>query len=362
MSDADSPLKALSVETKALMIVSEFEARRMPMFQMRAVLQAVVRDDEERKKIIDLIDKDLRASGYPEPQVASFLSDLISSAAAPVAGDSSITSTRRLRSPFAREFDQGAPPPPDAPKPAAAAAGFLTPAPIPAAPVNPRGSAGGTAILPPRRPTMGPGGMALSAPTPPRGSPKIGSGSRHPAQPAAEPLQPVGQKTVLRHDLAFGKVMPSSMAPPPDPGFPVPPAQPPVIEANVPPAPVALGSKPVVLLADDDKRIRMVFRLRLEGAGYSVLEVGDGEEAWKLLQQGGISLAVLDMKMPGLHGLEVLSHMVDRQIKIPVIVCSAYDQLENEFVVQTYQNLKYLVKPVAPDSLIAAARELLKKA
>jgi DNA-binding response OmpR family regulator len=52
--------------------------------------------------------------------------------------------------------------------------------------------------------------------------------------------------------------------------------------------------------------------------------------------------------------------MIDRQVKLPVIVCSAYDQLENEFVVQTHAKLKYLVKPVAPDSLIAAARELLK--
>jgi CheY-like chemotaxis protein len=359
MSDAGSPLKALSVETKALMIVSEFEARRMPMFQMRAVFQAVVRDDEERKRIVDLVEKDLRASGYPEAQVASFLSDLISSDAGPVSGDISITSTRRLRSPFAREFDQGLPPPPDAPKPAAA--GFLTPAPIPAAPINPRGSGAGIPALPPRRPTMGPGGMTLAEATPPRGSPKIGSGSRHPAQqPVAEPLQPVGQKTVFRHDLAFGKVMPS-MVSPPDPGAQVPQAPPPAIEANVPPAPAAFGSKPVVLLADDDKRIRMVFRLRLEAAGYSVVEVGDGEEAFKRLEQGGISLAVLDMKMPGLHGLEILSRMVDRQIRIPVIVCSAYDQLENEFVVQTHQNLKYLVKPVAPDSLIAAARELLKK-
>src|ERR1043165_9512211 len=114
MSDASSPLKALSLETKALIIVSEFEARRMPLFQLRAVLSAIMRDEEERKDILDLIDKDLRATGYPEDQVAAFLNDLLA-ARAQAMGDVSITSTWRMRSPFAREFDEGpALPPPDA--------------------------------------------------------------------------------------------------------------------------------------------------------------------------------------------------------------------------------------------------------
>jgi DNA-binding response OmpR family regulator len=65
------------------------------------------------------------------------------------------------------------------------------------------------------------------------------------------------------------------------------------------------------------------------------------------------------MKMPGLHGLEVLSHMADKQITTPVIICSAYDQLQDEFVVRTYPNLRYLVKPVAPEALVSSIRELL---
>jgi hypothetical protein len=76
MSD-EAALKALSKETKALILVSEFEARRMPMFQMRAVLNAIARDDEEKKLIIDLVEQDLRATGYPADQIATFLSDLV---------------------------------------------------------------------------------------------------------------------------------------------------------------------------------------------------------------------------------------------------------------------------------------------
>ena len=95
VSDA-APLKALSLETKALIIVSEFEARRMPMFQMRAVFAAIVRDDEERKSVIDLVEKDLRATGYPDQQVGTFLSDLLASGAQPVPPEmnQSVQSTR----------------------------------------------------------------------------------------------------------------------------------------------------------------------------------------------------------------------------------------------------------------------------
>jgi CheY-like chemotaxis protein len=124
--------------------------------------------------------------------------------------------------------------------------------------------------------------------------------------------------------------------------------------------PTGVGSqRPIVLVADDDKRIRMVFRLRLEEAGMTVVEYDNGLSAWERLQKNDVAAAVLDMKMPGLHGLEVLSHMIDHNLSTPVVVCSAYDQLQDEFVVKTYPHLRYLVKPVAPDQLVSAIRELL---
>jgi CheY-like chemotaxis protein len=351
VSDPAAPLKALSVETKALIIVSEYEARRMPMFQMRAVLNAIIRDEAERKTIIDMVEKDLRATGYGDDKIGGFLTDLLSAPGAPSAPASSvenagIQSTRRLRSPFAMGFESqpagespppsdviampgGAKPPSSSMSPAVSTpVAPLKPAPIPA---------------PSRRNTVSFIKTPVSTPavikTPasmPAVSPALTGGST-----PAEPMQPVGQRAIPRHELAFGKVMPSATG-----GTPAPAAESP-------------SARELILLADDDKRIRMVFRLRLEAAGYIVVEMGDGQEAWDRLQQGGIALAVLDMKMPGLHGLEVISRMTDKQIDIPVIVCTAYDQLENEFVVQTHRKLKYLTKPVPPDTLVSTVRQLL---
>jgi CheY-like chemotaxis protein len=117
--------------------------------------------------------------------------------------------------------------------------------------------------------------------------------------------------------------------------------------------------KPIVLVADDDNRIRMVFRIKLEQRGFRVHEAPDGQEAWKRIQQGGIQAVVLDMKMPGLHGLEVLQRMSDDKKNIPVVICTAYDRLDDEFVVATYPKLRYLTKPVDPDHLADTLSNLL---
>lgn len=114
-----------------------------------------------------------------------------------------------------------------------------------------------------------------------------------------------------------------------------------------------------VLVADDDNRIRMVFRKRLEDNGFLVEEAASGDEAWKKLQESRFALIIMDMKMPGMHGLELLARFGTMEEKPRVVICSAYEQLKDDFVVKNYPRLRFLVKPVPGDKLIAAANELL---
>ncbi len=114
-----------------------------------------------------------------------------------------------------------------------------------------------------------------------------------------------------------------------------------------------------VLLADDDRRIRMIFRKKLADAHYIVDEAATGEEAWDLLQENPYGALIMDMKMPGLHGLELLSRLSAEGGKMPVVVCSAYDQLKDDFVVATYPKLKFFVKPVSPNAIVEAIEEFL---
>jgi len=334
----------------------------MPMFQLRAVLEAIVVDAEERKNIVDMVENDLRATGYPTEQVTAFLTDLLTTALPkPTAREGTILTTRKLRSPFAMGFEAVSSPPadavPEAPEAATAKTptktlrgvtmgpGFLQHSFATAAPA-PLASA--TASMPPPPPDAPP------APPKPPAAPVPGSGPQRrasfifegpikpPAPPPAPPpppprpskpdmLMPAGTKSLLRHEIFFGAQVGMS----------------------------ATMTKPLILIADDDKRARMVFRLRIEEAGFTTVECGTGDEAWERIQQGGVALAVLDMKMPGLHGLEVLANIADKCPGLPVVICSAYDQLQDEFVVRSYPRLKYLVKPLAPEKLVGAIKELL---
>lgn len=364
----ESILKSLSRETKALIVVSEFEARRMPMFQMRAVLNEIVQNEEEKKVIIDLVENDLKATGYHPNQIASFLQDLLNDQG----GDQALRTTRRLRSPFAMGFEVS----PNAP-PADAPAG----APPPAVPPP---------MVPPPV-THAPAAQAPAASVS-RPSPFAGlTGGQAPSAPAAPPrpitqgLAPAGVPGLRVATPAQGQRVSAAAVPSNIPKPKVPVTTPTPIPGKSPtPLPqgtrVGIGktgvpvdaayfgsslaqmhidSKPGILLADDDKRIRIVFRLCIERMGFRVIEAEDGNEAWKKIQQGGLALVCLDMKMPGLHGLEVLQRMVNSQIDTPVIICSAYDQLKDEFLVATHPKLRYLVKPVASEALEKAVKDLI---
>ena len=64
-----------------------------------------------------------------------------------------------------------------------------------------------------------------------------------------------------------------------------------------------------VLVADDEASIRFVLRETLEEEGFDVFEVEDGEAALENLATGQFQLAFVDIRMPGLSGLEVLERL-----------------------------------------------------
>jgi len=75
-------------------------------------------------------------------------------------------------------------------------------------------------------------------------------------------------------------------------------------EAGVP-APVPPNDEPPVIVADDDRDVRMMLRTLLELDGHEVIEAQDGDEAWLLIVENGPSVVVADIQMPGLDGLQL---------------------------------------------------------
>ena len=107
-----------------------------------------------------------------------------------------------------------------------------------------------------------------------------------------------------------------------------------------------------ILLADDESIIRMGLRRILEDAGHQVVAAPDGRTAVKLARQTGPDLAVLDIKMPGLDGLEVARQIYARR-PLPIVLLTAYGDQELVERAAALPIMAYLIKPVEERELLA---------
>ena len=85
--------------------------------------------------------------------------------------------------------------------------------------------------------------------------------------------------------------------------------------------------EPTILIAEDDMVSRIALRRRLEGWGYPVVAVADGQAAWDLLDsEKAPPIAILDWTMPGLSGSEVLAQLrplIPDEMYLPILVVTA---------------------------------------
>jgi two-component system nitrogen regulation response regulator GlnG len=110
-----------------------------------------------------------------------------------------------------------------------------------------------------------------------------------------------------------------------------------------------------VLVADDDPGIRLVLRHRLEDAGYSVDEAADSQGALSALLSNRYDVALLDIMMPGVGGLEVLSSALEGKIRTMVIVITAATTMNNAVEAMKRGAYDYLTKPFENLDLVATA-------
>lgn len=110
-----------------------------------------------------------------------------------------------------------------------------------------------------------------------------------------------------------------------------------------------------VLVVDDEAHILRVVSFKLRGAGYHVLEAGDGEEAWEVLQECEVDLVLTDQQMPLMTGLELVEVMRTRgrTAHIPVLMLTARGfRLEAEELARA-DVLAMIAKPFSPRMLLS---------
>ena len=113
-----------------------------------------------------------------------------------------------------------------------------------------------------------------------------------------------------------------------------------------------------VLIAEDEVATAKALKLLLEKSKYTVDIVHTGTDAWDYLTAGSYEVVVLDIMMPGMSGLEVLSNMRQNGMKTPVLMLTAKAELEDRVAGLDAGADDYLPKPFATSELIARVRAL----
>lgn len=109
-----------------------------------------------------------------------------------------------------------------------------------------------------------------------------------------------------------------------------------------------------ILIVDDEKASRKSLKdiLRLEG--YTVTDKEKGEDAVESLENDEYDLMLLDLKMPGMSGLDVLEKAVEVSPNTKIIMLTAHGSLESSIEALRHGAHDYLLKPAAPNDILAS--------
>jgi two-component system nitrogen regulation response regulator NtrX len=116
-----------------------------------------------------------------------------------------------------------------------------------------------------------------------------------------------------------------------------------------------------ILITDDEASIRGALREILEFESYEVEEASSGDEALKLLENGQFDLMLLDIKMKGIDGFEVLEKLKEQQRGLPVIMLTGHGTIEMAVNATRLGAFDFLQKPPDLNRLLITVRNALEK-
>ena len=116
-----------------------------------------------------------------------------------------------------------------------------------------------------------------------------------------------------------------------------------------------------VLICDDEKDIRRALHIYLHGAGYNVLEAANGREALEIIDREEVNLILLDIMMPELDGVAVLSLLRARSNNVPIILVTAKSEDEDKIMGLELGADDYVTKPFNSQEVIARVKALLRR-
>ncbi|MCW4028646.1 MAG: response regulator [Candidatus Bathyarchaeota archaeon] len=115
-----------------------------------------------------------------------------------------------------------------------------------------------------------------------------------------------------------------------------------------------------ILVADDDETIRTTMKAILQDEGYEVDLAGTGKEAIQRSNEKTYNIALLDIRLPDMEGIELLKLLKDSVPRMRKVMVTGYPSMQNAIAALNKSADAYIVKPVDVDKLLNTVKEQLQ--
>lgn len=115
-----------------------------------------------------------------------------------------------------------------------------------------------------------------------------------------------------------------------------------------------------ILIVDDSASLRQVVRMALQGAGHTVIEAGDGKAALALLDGRTVDMAICDINMPVMNGIEFVKAVKEKSAYkfMPVLMLTTESSDKHKEAGKAAGAKAWMTKPFAPSQLVTAVQKL----
>lgn len=120
-------------------------------------------------------------------------------------------------------------------------------------------------------------------------------------------------------------------------------------------------SKSRILIADDEKNIRFTLAHALERSGYEIATAVNGEDALKQMEATEFDLLLLDLRMPGMDGMDVLKEAAERYPATRVVIVTAHGTVDNAVEAVKLGAVDFIQKPFSPTEIRDLVAQVLDR-
>ena len=116
-----------------------------------------------------------------------------------------------------------------------------------------------------------------------------------------------------------------------------------------------------VLIVDDEKNIRLTLATAISSLPIEAVTANNGEEALQKVQAGKFTMLFLDLRMPGMDGMQVLPRLRDERPEIPVVIISAHGDIDLAVEAMKLGAVEFVQKPFVPEQIRSRVSRVLDR-